>query len=312
MSWNPTLDPSCPDAESVDSIETLIVPRARDLGGFEVRRALPAPKRQMVGPFIFFDQMGPAEFLTGQGIDVRPHPHIGLATVTYLFRGEFQHRDSLGSDQMIHPGAVNWMIAGQGVTHSERTSVETRQNPSSLFGIQTWVALPERAEDDPAAFEHVGRDALPYLQSQGVNARLILGTAWGERAPVKTFTEMFYADVELTPGAKVPLPDGHEDRGLYIVSGSISVAGQRFEAMQMMTFRPGDRITLTAGPDGARLMLLGGETLGGPRYIWWNFVASSKERIEAAKEAWRQGDWAHGRFQLPPGDDEEFIPLPPR
>jgi redox-sensitive bicupin YhaK (pirin superfamily) len=312
MSWNPTLDPTCPDATSVDSIETLIIPRARDLGGFEVRRALPAPKRQMVGPFIFFDQMGPAEFLTGQGIDVRPHPHIGLATVTYLFRGEFQHRDSLGSDQMIYPGAVNWMIAGRGVTHSERTSAETRRNPSSLFGIQTWVALPEGAEDDAAAFEHVGKDALPYLQSEGVKARLVLGTAWGERVPVKTFTEMFYADAELAPGAKVPLPDGHEDRGLYVVSGSVTIAGQSFEAMQMMTFRPGDRITVAAGPEGARLMLLGGETLGGPRYIWWNFVASSKERIEAAKEAWRQGDWAHGRFRLPPGDDAEFIPLPPR
>lgn len=312
MSWNPTLDPACPDAESVDSIETLIVPRARDLGGFEVRRALPAPKRQMVGPFIFFDQMGPAEFITGQGIDVRPHPHIGLATVTYLFRGEFQHRDSLGSNQMIHPGAVNWMIAGRGVTHSERTSAETRKNPSALFGIQTWVALPERAEDDEAGFEHVGRDALPFLQAEGVGARLILGTAWGERAPVKTFTEMFYADVELAPGARVPLPDGHEDRGLYVVSGSVTIAGQPFGAMQMMTFRPGDRLSVTAGPEGARLMLLGGETLGGPRYIWWNFVASSKERIEAAKEAWRQGDWAHGRFQLPPGDDGEFIPLPAR
>jgi len=312
MSWNPTLDPTCPDATSVDSIETLIIPRARDLGGFEVRRALPAPKRQMVGPFIFFDQMGPAEFLTGQGIDVRPHPHIGLATVTYLFRGEFQHRDSLGSNQMIYPGAVNWMIAGRGVTHSERTSAETRQNPSSLFVIQTWVALPERSEDDAAAFEHVGKEALPYLQADGVKARLVLGTAWGERAPVKTFTEMFYADVELAPGAKVPLPDGHEDRGLYVVSGAVTIAGQRFEAMQMMTFRPGDRITIVAGPEGARLMLLGGETLGGPRYIWWNFVASSQERIEAAKAAWRAGDWAHGRFHLPPGDDAEFIPLPER
>ena len=266
----------------------------------------------MVGPFIFFDEMGPGEFLTGQGIDVRPHPHIGLATVTYLFRGEFQHRDSLGTDQMIHPGAVNWMIAGKGVTHSERTSAETRRSPSSLFGIQTWVALPERAEDDDAAFEHVGKEALPYLQSEGVTARLVLGTAWGEQAPVRTFTEMFYADVELAPGAKVPLPDGHEDRGLYVVSGAVTIAGQRFEAMQMMTFRPGDRITIVAGPEGARLMLLGGETLGGPRYIWWNFVASSQERIEAAKAAWRQGDWAHGRFHLPPGDEAEFIPLPER
>ena len=225
MSWNPCLDPTCPTGDAVDAIETLIVPRARDLGDFEVRRALPAPQRQMVGPFIFFDQAGPAEFVTGQGVDVRPHPHIGLATVTYLFRGEFQHRDSLGSDQIIHPGAVNWMIAGSGVTHSERTSAATRQHPHSLFGIQTWVALPEAAEDGAAGFEHAARETLPVLDAEGATARLILGTAWGERAPVRTFNEMFYADVELAPGARVPLPDGHEDRGLYIVSGSLAIAG---------------------------------------------------------------------------------------
>ena len=310
MSWNPTLDPVTADATDPDAIETLIIPRARDLGGFEVRRALPAPQRQMVGPFIFFDQAGPAEFVTGQGIDVRPHPHIGLATVTYLFRGEFQHRDSLGTDQMIYPGAVNWMIAGEGVTHSERTSAATRRHPHSLFGIQTWVALPESAEDAPAAFEHHGKEALPVFGDGGVSVRLILGEAWGERAPVKTFSEMFYADAELAPGAAMPLPDGHEDRGLYVLSGSISIAGQTFEAGRMMTFRPGDRAALAAGPEGARVMLLGGETLAGPRHIWWNFVASSKERIEAAKEAWRAGDWEHGRFRLPPGDTEEFIPLP--
>ena len=311
MSWNPCLEPTCPTGDPVDAIETLIVPRARDLGGFEVRRALPAPKRQMVGPFIFFDQMGPAEFLTGQGVDVRPHPQIGLATVTYLYRGEFQHRDSLGTDQMIYPGAVNWMIAGRGVSHSERTSAATRTHPHSLFGIQTWVALPESAEDAPAGFEHAAKESLPVLDSTGVSARLILGRAWGEHAPVKTFNDMFYADVELAPGARVPLPDDHEDRGLYVVSGSIVIGGQSFEAARMMTFRPGDRLHVTAAPDGARLILLGGETLAGPCFIWWNFVASSRERIEAAKESWRAGDWAHGRFQLPPGDDAEFIPLPP-
>jgi redox-sensitive bicupin YhaK (pirin superfamily) len=254
--------------------------------------------------------MGPVEFLTGQGIDVRPHPHIGLATVTYLFRGEFQHRDSLGSNQMIHPGAVNWMIAGNGVTHSERTSEATRRNPHELFGIQTWVALPESAEETPAAFEHQPKEALPVIADRGATVRLILGTGWGERAPVRTFTEMFYADARLEPGAVLPLPDGHEDRGLYVIDGTITVAGQTFEANRMVIFRPGDPIHVTAGPQGARLMLLGGETLGGPRYIWWNFVASSKERIEAAKEAWRAGDWEHGRFRLPPGDDAEFIPLP--
>jgi redox-sensitive bicupin YhaK (pirin superfamily) len=310
MSWNPTADPVCPVGAEADLIETLIVPRARDIGGFEVRRALPAPKRQMVGPFIFFDEMGPAEFVTGAGIDVRPHPHIGLATVTYLFKGEFQHRDSLGSNQMIRPGEVNWMVSGRGVTHSERTSVETRRRPHELFGIQTWVALPEAAEDAPASFEHQGAEALPLIEDGGVSLRLVLGTGWGERAPVKVFSETFYAHAELAPGARMPLPDDHEDRGIYVVFGSIEVAGQVFEANRMMVFRPGDRITVKAGPQGARIMALGGATLGGPRYVWWNFVASSQEKIEAAKAAWKEGDWEHGRFQLPPGDDAEFIPAP--
>ncbi|MCZ0964551.1 pirin family protein [Paracoccus benzoatiresistens] len=309
MSWNPTQNPDCP-LDCLDSIKTLIIPRARDLGGFEVRRALPAPNRQMVGPFIFFDQMGPAEFLTGGGIDVRPHPHIGLATVTYLYKGEFHHRDSTGADQMVYPGEVNWMIAGNGVTHSERTSEEMRTRPGSLFGIQTWMALPEHAEDTSASFEHHGREALPFIDEGGKQVRLILGSAWGATAPVKTFTETFYADAVLAPGAKLPLPDNHEDRGVYVSEGSVTIAGDTFEAGRMMVFRPGDRITLVAGDHGARLMVLGGETLNGPRYISWNFVASSQERIDAAKEAWRQGDWGHGRFQLPPGDDAEFIPLP--
>jgi len=312
MSWNPTIEPVCPDAATAASIDTMIVPRARDIGGFEVRRALPAPRRQMVGPFIFFDQMGPVEFLTDQGIDVRPHPHIGLATVTYLFKGEFQHRDSLGTNQMIYPGAVNWMIAGRGVTHSERTSAETRGGPHTLSGIQTWVALPEAHEETDAAFEHHGAETLPVLDGEGKQVRLILGNAWGERAPVKTFNEMFYADAVLAAGAKLPLPDNHEDRGLYVVDGAIEVAGESYEAGRMMVFRPGDAITITAGPLGARLMALGGETLNGPRHIWWNFVASSKEKIEAAREAWAKGDWEHGRFQLPPDDRDEFIALPAR
>ncbi|MEL6962264.1 MAG: pirin family protein [Pseudomonadota bacterium] len=310
MSWNPTIEPQCPDAGEIDSIETLIVPRSKDLGGFEVRRALPAPARQMVGPFIFFDQMGPAEFLTDHGVDVRPHPHIGIATVTYLYQGEFQHRDSLGTNQMIYPGEVNWMIAGEGVTHSERTSAETRKETHALFGIQTWVALPEQDEETAAAFEHKDQEALPFIEGEGKQVRLILGSAYGERAPVRTFSEMFYADAVLAAGALLPMPDQHEDRGLYVVDGSIEIAGQRFESGQMMVFRSGDEITAKAGPTGARLMLLGGETLNGPRYIWWNFVASSQEKIEAAKEAWREGDWQHGRFQLPPDDQDEFTPLP--
>ncbi|MBV6635038.1 MAG: pirin family protein [Mameliella sp.] len=310
MSWNPALDPQCPTGDAVDSIDTVIIPRARDLGGFEVRRALPAPRRQMVGPFIFFDQMGPAEFLPTRGLDVRRHPHIGLATISYLYRGRMHHRDSLGTDKWIEPGAVNWMVAGQGITHSERTDDATQAEPMPFFGIQTWVALPKDQEDSAPDFIHAPADALPVLDGEGKQVRLILGNAWGERAPVRTPSEMFYADAVLQPGASLPLPDEHEDRGVYVVEGAIEVAGTRYEAGQMMVFRPGDRVSLRAGGAGARLMLLGGATLEGSRYIWWNFVASSKERIEEAKEAWRRGDWEHGRFQLPPGDDGEFIPLP--
>jgi redox-sensitive bicupin YhaK (pirin superfamily) len=312
MSWNPALDPDIPIGDAVDAIEAVIVPRARDLGGFEVRRALPSAARQMVGPFIFFDQMGPAEFLTGQGIDVRPHPHIGLATVTYLMRGRIHHRDSLGTDQWIEPGAVNWMVAGQGITHSERTDGDARAKPHSLFGLQTWVALPKDREDDPAAFVHAPREALPELEGEGKQVRLILGTAWGQRAPVQVLSETFYADAVLDPGAALPLPDDHEDRGVDVLGGEISVGGQTLAAGGMLLFRPGERSSVRAGGQGARLMLLGGATMDGPRHIWWNFVASSRERIDAAKEAWRAGDWAHGRFRLPPGDDGEFIPAPER
>lgn len=312
MSWNPGLEPGCPDRTGADAIETLIIPRARDIGGFEVRRALPAPKRQMIGPFIFFDQMGPAELLTGRGVDVRPHPHIGLGTVTYLYRGAFHHRDSLGTDQVIHPGAVNWMVAGKGVTHSERTPEAARAGPSSLFGIQTWIALPEEQEDMAPAFEHHGKDSLPLIAAEGVSARLILGHAYGERAPVTLYSETFYLDVTLAPGARFPLPDDHEDRGLYVTEGAIRVAGQDFEAGRMMVFRPGDAITVQAGNRGARLMALGGETLNGPRYIWWNFVASSRERLETAKAEWRAARWGQGLFDLPPTDRDEYIPLPER
>jgi len=310
MSWNPALDAHSLGVEDADSIETLIIPRARDLGGFEVRRALPAPKRQLVGPFIFFDQMGPAEFINDGGIDVRPHPHIGLATVTYLFNGEFQHRDSLGTNQMIYPGEVNWMTAGRAITHSERTSPETRAGRHSLFGIQTWVALPKKDEETAPTFEHHTQETLPFIEGEGKELRLILGNAYGERAPVSTFSEMFYADAVLQPGAIIPLPDNHEDRGVYVIKGSITVARQEFEAGRMMVFRPGDNINIKAGEQGAQLMLLGGETMNEPRYIWWNFVSSSKERIEHAKEEWNRGDWDGGSFSLPPGDDEEHIPLP--
>jgi len=310
MSWNPELGALMPDVASIDAIETVIVPRARDIGGFEVRRALPTKQKQMVGPFIFFDQIGPAEFLTNQGIDVRPHPHIGLATLTYLFEGAIEHRDSLGTLQKIMAGDANWMVAGNGITHSERTGASERSCEHTLFGIQSWVALPEKDEDRTASFSHHTQTSLPYIEDGGIAARLVAGTAWGGGSPVEQLSDMFYIDVSLKALASMPLPDEHEDRAIHVMQGHISVAGQIFEAGRMLVFRPGDKIALTAGEQGARLILLGGATLEGPRYLWWNFVSSSKEKIEQAKKDWAAGEWEKGRFQLPPGDSDEFIRLP--
>ena len=242
-------------------------------------------------------------------IDVRPHPHIGLGTVTYLYEGAFEHRDSTGAKQTVQPGEVNWMLAGRGVTHSERTGEAVRARPHSLFGVQTWVALPEDREDLPADFEHHKKDALPYLQDTGASVRLILGTAWGEAAPVTMQSEIFYADVTLDPNAAFPLPDNHEDRGIYVMQGSVEISGQLFETGQMMIFRPGDLLSVKAGPIGARLIALGGATLNGPRHIWWNFVSSDPEKIEQAKQDWYAADWGKGLFDLPVGDGGEFIPL---
>jgi len=290
-------------------METVIVPRARDIGAFEVRRSLPSSQRQMVGPFIFFDQMGPAVLSDGQGLDVRPHPHIGLATVTYLYDGCIHHRDSLGHSVEILPGAVNWMVAGKGITHSERTPQERRKSGERIFGIQTWVALPKTVEETEPRFEHVDVDQLPFLEGEGKEVRVILGSLYGETAPVQTFSETFYVDAVLKTGARLSLPGDYEERGVYVAQGAVELAGQRYEAGRMLILRPGSAATVTAlGP--SRLMLLGGEPMDGPRYIWWNFVASSREKMEAAKRDWAKGDWETGRFQLPPDDDEEFIPLP--
>ena len=286
-------------------IATVIIPRAHEVGGLEVRRALPARERQMVGPFIFFDQMGPGEFLTGQGLDVRPHPHIGLSTVTYLFEGEILHRDSLGSAQPIRPGALNWMTAGRGIVHSERTDAALRDRPRRMFGIQSWVALPKSAEDAAPAFAHHDAAALPMAEDGGLSLRLIAGEGWGLRAPVAVSSPLFYADAVMRPGARLPLPDGHEERGAYVVAGSVEVAGTVFEAGRMLVFRAGDALALTAGPAGARLLMLGGAVMDGPRYLYWNFVASSRDRLEQAK-----ADWKAGAFPKVPGDEAEFIPLP--
>jgi len=293
-----------------NSIEQTITPRARDLGGFSVRRVLPAAQRQLVGPFIFFDRMGPAQFNAGDGIDVRPHPHIGLATITWLFEGEFLHCDSLSNRQIVHPGEVNWMVAGRAITHSERTSSETRKGAHSLSGIQAWVALPEQFEDIAPEFEHRGQQDLPQIDYDGASVTLIVGSAYGVRAPVTTFSEMFYADAKLAEYASLPLPNDHEDRGLYIVDGCVQIAHEEFRADQMLVFRSGNPVTVTAGTGGARVILLGGEVLDGPRYIWWNFVSSSREKIEYAKEQWKRGDWSGGMFSLPEHDQDEFTPLP--
>ena len=308
MTWMPDLDPAPGDAGACDLIDMVIVPRARDLGGFEVRRALPSAKRQMVGPFIFFDQMGPAEFLHDGGIDVRPHPHIGLATVTYLFDGEIHHRDSLGSDLAIRPGELNWMTAGRGIVHSEREDPEVKGHKRKLFGIQSWVALTRHAEENAPAFEHVGREALPFLEDHGINVRVIAGEMFGARSPVETASETIYADVSLEPGRAMPVDASHEERALYTVGGTVEIAGESFEEGQLLVFKPGDNITVKAvGQVPARFLVLGGEPMDGPRHIWWNFVSSSKERIEQAKD-----DWKRMRFDTVPGDAEDFIPLPER
>ncbi len=306
MSWQPIPDPAPGDARAADLIETVIVPRARDLGGFEVRRALPSAKRQMVGPFIFFDQMGPAEFVLGEGIDVRPHPHINLATVTYLFDGEIMHRDSLGTAVPIRPGAVNWMTAGRGIVHSERTAPELKARGSRLFGLQTWVALPAAHEETEPGFAHHGADELPLLDDEGKRVRLVVGEAWGLRSPVQTFSDTFYADAALSPGASLPIDAAHEERALYTVAGEVEIGCERFPPGQLLVLRPGDAITVrNPGAAESRFVIVGGATMDGPRYIWWNFVSSRRERIDQAK-----AEWKAGRFDTVPGDAEEFIPLP--
>ena len=266
---------------------------------------MPATERQMIGPFIFFDQMGPGEFMAGRGLDVRPHPHIGLSTLTYLFEGEILHRDSLGSAQHIRPGDVNWMTAGRGIAHSERTDQRLRSAANHLFGIQSWIALPKANEETTPTFVHHPAAALPVVNEGSLQLRLVAGTGWGLTSPVQVSSPLFYADAQLGPADRLPMPDGHQERGAYIVSGSVEIGGQTFEAGRMLLVRAGDRLTITAGARGARLLLLGGASMDGPRYIFWNFVSSSRERIEQAK-----ADWKGGRFSKVPGDENEFIPLP--
>lgn len=286
-----------------DPVELVVVPRTSDLGGFEVRRALPSRRKRAVGPFVFLDQMGPSDLPAGKGLDVLAHPHIGLATVTYLFDGEILHRDSLGSIQAIRPGEVNWMTAGHGIVHSERTTPEHRSRRSTLSGIQAWVALPEDAEESDPAFSHHAGTVLPVIEDGGVTVRVIAGAVYGQRSPVRTASETLCADAVMAPGAVLPVDAEHVERALYVAHGEIAVGDGSYGEGNLLVLRPGDPISVEARRE-SRVMLLGGEPLDGPRYMWWNFVSSRKDRIEQAKT-----DWRAGRFAGVPGESES-IPLP--
>jgi len=299
----PAKTPECLDAPS-ESIELVIAARARDLGGFEVRRVLPSAKRRLVGPFIFFDHVGPAEQPPGKGIDVRPHPHIALATVTYLFRGELFHRDSLRSAQAIRAGDLIWMIAGRGIVHSERTSPEVRASGGHLHGIQSWVALPRRDEEAEPSFEHHPAASLPRLRRPGVELDVIAGSAFGASSPVRVLSPTLYVHARLEQDADLELDAEHEERAVYAVEGELECDGRSFGAGTMVVLRAGVAARLGC-KRAARLMIVGGAPLDGERHVYWNFVSSSKERIERAKQ-----DWREGRFPKVPGDEQEFIPLP--
>ena len=303
MSWHSAEEPEAKTPPACKALQNVIVPRPRDIGGFEVRRVLPSLERRSVGPFVFFDQMGPAELAPGQGIDVRPHPHIGLATVTYLFAGTIVHRDSLGTVQAIEPGEVNWMTAGRGIVHSERSDTELRKQRQKLYGIQIWVALPKRHEETEPDFAHYAADTLPLIEGEGKTVRIIAGSLFGKTSPVKTFSSLFYADAILQPGGSLELAAQHEERAIYLLEGTVELGGQSFEFGRLLAFSSGDEISIKANST-ARILLFGGQPLDGPRHVWWNFVSSSRERMEQAKD-----DWKAGRFAPVPGD-AEFIPLP--
>lgn len=276
--------------------------RETPLGGFSVRRVLPYREQRMVGPFIFFDHIGPATFENGQGIDVRPHPHIGLATITYLFDGGMMHRDSLGNELEITPGAVNWMTAGRGICHSERTPDKLRERQSNIHGIQLWVALPVSDEETEPSFSNYAKDDLPIIETDGVWLRLIAGEAFGQSSPVETFSPLYYAHTELKAGATLELPKEHKQHAIYVVNGALTIANQAVAQHHMHIINDGAG-TITA-KENSTIMLIGGEPFPEERFIWWNFVSSRKERIMQAQE-----DWEQGRFPNVPGD-EEFIPLP--
>jgi len=282
----------------------LIKPREHDLGDFVVRRLLPFAQRRMVGPFIFFDHMGPAVFPPGRGIDVRPHPHIGLATITYLFEGQILHRDSVGSEQTIDPGDLNWMIAGSGIAHSERVTDEVRQNGQRLHGLQLWIALPASGEETNPEFHHYPAAALPKGGANGAEWTLIAGTAYGCMSPAKTFSPMAYLDIRLAAGASLELPRNVPEKAIYVIEGDVAVDGITVAPFEMAAWNKGETLTISAA-GGAHLVMIGGAPLAEPRFIYWNFVSTSKERLEQAKL-----DWKNGRFAKVAGDEIEFIPLP--
>jgi redox-sensitive bicupin YhaK (pirin superfamily) len=287
-----------------DLVLQTIEPVTHDLGGFKVHRTLPNKARTMVGPFLFFDQMGPAHLSVGQGIDVRPHPHINLATVTYLFAGAIDHRDSLGTFATIKPGAVNLMTAGSGIVHSERSPTAERAIGPELSGIQTWIALPDGKEEMAPAFEHVAKTDLPVIEDSCVTARVVMGSLWGRSAPTTTYAGTIYADIALAGGGAIPIDAEADERAVYVAEGEASLDGLNLDPMTLYILRPGIAATLRSD-SGGRVMLCGGEAFTTPRHVWWNFVSSSRERINEAKRAWKAGE-----FAKVPGDDKEWIPIP--
>ena len=304
MSFFPGKDPALGDARASDAIEQVIVPRSIDLGDFRVHRALPSAEPRMVGPFILFDHAGPAVLRAGNGVAVRPHPHIGLATVTYLFDGEVVHRDSLGTAMPIQPGAVNLMIAGRGIVHSERSVPERRASGDKLHGLQLWVALPAASEEAAPVFAHTSAADIPELSENGMTLRVILGTMHRLRSPAATSWDTLFADAHLKAGTGLPVDAEHEERAIYVLAGDIEIGGEQYGPEQLLVLRPGDPVFVRAVSD-AHIAVIGGAAMDGPRHIWWNFVSSRKDRIEAAK-----ADWKAGRFDVVPGDTVEFIPLP--
>ena len=301
MSWLPT---SKNIEENNPKIESIILPRISDIGNFEVKRALPSKQRQMVGPFIFWDQMGPGEFISGQGLDVRPHPHIGLSTITYLFKGTMDHKDSLGNDVRIMPGEINLMTAGNGIVHSERTGQDIRQSPSDLFGIQSWIAQPKKYEDSSPKFKNFSSKEIKIIDANDVQGKVLFGEIDGLQSSIQSEWDTLYLDLELSKGSKFELKPLYHDRALYIISGNIFITGEQCPNQTLIVLKPDEDVIMEAN-NTSRVLVLGGEPIDGPRYIYWNFVSSSKEKIEEAKNKWK--NWEFPKIQ---DDNSEFIPLP--